>query len=399
MKHRHILFLVLVLFLSNSCKKGEDDTAITSLPVLSIDYVTHLEGENNREVLVGVRLSRESESNVSVNYETVEGTAMVGTDFMAVSNGQLIFLPSETTKNISITILGDDIFEPDETFDILLSNPINATIVRGKSTITIRNDDEEEVVDTILDGIPTTGYTTPMSYPGRVLVWHDEFEGNSLSDDWKHEVGLESLIDNFSQRQYQYYKAENTRVKGSYLIIQTKKESIGGQQYTSSKITTQSKQSFKYGRIDIRAILPRGQAVKASLSMLGDSFSSIGWPDCGQIKIAKSLKDFVTEDATVRGELRLRNRFDRHHYRLNNGTFADEFHVFSIVWDSESIKWYVDDVFYHEADISSSASFEVRKPYFFVFNTRVESYDEFSPSEDTTPFPQKTVVDYVRVFQ
>src|SRR5690606_25442819 len=99
--------------------------------------------------------------------------------------------------------------------------------------------------------IPTTGYTTPETYDGMTLVWQDEFEGTSLNaDDWTFETGTGS--NGWGNNELQYYRQENTTVKDGYLVISAKKESFQGSEYTSSRIITKDKQSFQYGRIDIR---------------------------------------------------------------------------------------------------------------------------------------------------
>ena len=63
-----------------------------------------------------------------------------GTDFTA-ANGTLAFKPGETTKTITVTVVGDTVYEPDETFTVALSNPVNTTIGTGSATGTIQNDD------------------------------------------------------------------------------------------------------------------------------------------------------------------------------------------------------------------------------------------------------------------
>ncbi|HCQ15079.1 MAG TPA: glycoside hydrolase, partial [Cryomorphaceae bacterium] len=149
-----------------------------------------------------------------------------------------------------------------------------------------------EVKDTGNNGnngeLPKTGYTTPLSYNGYNLVWQDDFNGNSLSTtDWNYEIGTGS--NGWGNNELQYYRKENTEVKDGYLIITAKKENFGGREYTSSRLTTQGKQSFKYGRIDIRAALPYGQGIWPALWMLGSSHSSVGWPRCGEIDIMEMV--------------------------------------------------------------------------------------------------------------
>lgn len=252
-------------------------------------------------------------------------------------------------------------------------------------------------------GIPDTGYTTPLSYPGYNLVWQDEFNGTTLSADWVHESGTGS--NGWGNNELQYYRAENTEVRDGYLIITAKNEIFGSQSYTSSRIKTQGQQSFQYGRIDIRAALPQGQGIWPALWMLGSSFSSVGWPACGEIDIMEMVGGTHQQpqgDAYVHGTIHWEENGQRAQYggynKLNSGIYADEFHVFSIEWDSNSITWYRDDIAYHTADITPADMSEFHKPFFFIFNVAVGGNWPGSP-DNSTEFPQQLVVDYVRVFQ
>jgi len=85
-------------------------------------------------------------------------------------------------------------------------------------------------------------------------------------------------------------------------------------------------------------------------------------------------------------------------YTLNSGSFQDEFHVFSIEWDETSIKWYVDDELYNTLDTSPSALSEFRGEHFFIMNVAVGGNWPGYP-DGSTVFPQRMIVDYIRVFQ
>lgn len=245
------------------------------------------------------------------------------------------------------------------------------------------------------------GYETPMSYAGYSLVWNDEFEGTSLSTNWTHEIG--TGVDGWGNNELQYYRKENTRLKDGYLTIEARKESFGGRQYTSSRIITEGKKEFKYGRIDIRAILPEGQGIWPALWMLGANFSTVDWPYCGEIDIMEMIGGAGREN-TVFGTLHWDNNGTYqctcgmdHEYVLPSGNFNDEFHVFSIIWDANEITWYVDDNEYVSVAITNDME-EFTKDFFFIFNIAVGGNLPGSPDANTN-FPQQMVVDYVRVFQ
>jgi beta-glucanase (GH16 family) len=252
-------------------------------------------------------------------------------------------------------------------------------------------------------GIPTTGDSSPMSYPGYTLVWNDEFNGSELnSSDWNFELGTGNS--GWGNNELQYYRKENTTVSDGYLTITAKKQSFAGQQYTSSRITTEGKESFQYGRIDIRAALPKGQGMWPALWMLGDRFSSIGWPHCGEIDIMEIVggTENGNSDSETHGTLHWQGPDGYATFggstTISGGTFNDKFHVFSIEWDERSIKWLLDDRQFHEIDIRPDHMTEFHEPFFFIFNVAVGGNWPGSPDE-TTRFPQSMHVDYVRVFQ
>lgn len=266
----------------------------------------------------------------------------------------------------------------------------------------IAEDAEEENPDGGSDdvSIPTTGYTTPESYDGMSLVWQDEFEGEELSpDNWTFETGTGE--NGWGNNELQYYKEENTSVQDGYLIITAKKEAYEGREYTSSRIVTQGKQSFKYGRVDIRAALPQGQGIWPALWMLGESLSTVSWPASGEIDIMEMIGG-EGKDNQVHGTVHWDEAGQHASYgqgaTLEEGVFADEFHVFSIVWDENKITWYLDDVQFNVIDITPENLSEFHEEFFFIFNVAVGGNWPGAP-DNSTQFPQSMIVDYVRVFQ
>ena len=248
--------------------------------------------------------------------------------------------------------------------------------------------------------IPTTGFESPESYDGMQLVWQDEFEGSALnSENWYHETG--NGINGWGNNELQYYRENNTSMVEGNLVIEAKREDFQGSLYTSSRIVTLNKQSFKYGRIDIRAVLPETQGLWPALWMLGTNFNDVGWPACGEIDIMEMIGGEGREN-TVHGTVHWDANGSHAQYggskTLSTGTFADEYHVFSIVWDETEIRWLVDDQQYHVINIEPADLDEFQKEFFFIFNVAVGGNWPGSPNGETV-FPQWMVVDYVRVFQ
>lgn len=255
----------------------------------------------------------------------------------------------------------------------------------------------------IITGIPTSGYTTPESYSGYTLIWREEFNGNTLNEaDWNYEIGTGA--GGWGNNELQYYLKENATVQDGYLIIEAKEQLYNGRNYTSSRLTTQGKHSFKYGRIDIRAAIPYGQGMWPALWMLGDNISTVGWPKCGEIDIMELVGGNVTGggDDYIHGTIHWDNNGSHASYggknKLNSGIYAEEFHVFSIIWDETQIRFLRDDIQYHVADITPSGLSAFHENFFFILNIAVGGNWPGSPDE-TTIFPQRMAVDYIRVFQ
>lgn len=246
------------------------------------------------------------------------------------------------------------------------------------------------------------GYTSPLSYDGYSIMWNDEFDGLAIkTSNWVFETGNGCPNCGWGNNELQYYRSENAWVGEGVLSIEAREESFGGSNYTSARLKTQSLRSFKYGRIDIRALLPEGQGIWPALWMLGGNISNVGWPACGEIDIMEMIGGKGREK-TTHGTLHW-DQLGEHassggSYSLSSGTFADEYHVFSILWDESAIKWLVNDREFYELNIESSSMSEFHQNFFFIFNIAVGGNWPGNPDASTV-FPQRMKVDYVRVFQ
>ena len=144
--------------------------------------------------------------------------------------------------------------QPNLQFTIELSNPKQCTIGTGTATGTIVTEDGAY--------LPTdnTGYSTPLTYPEYTLAWSDEFAGSALDlNAWNQETGNGSGGWGNNELEYYTNSTKNTFVSNDNLIIEARKELTSGLNYTSGRMTTQGKNTFKFGRINIRAKLPVGK--------------------------------------------------------------------------------------------------------------------------------------------
>jgi beta-glucanase (GH16 family) len=262
-----------------------------------------------------------------------------------------------------------------------------------------------EKVDSVYISFPEStlenGYKTPLSYPGYRLVWADEFEGNSLDmNAWTYETGRGNW--GWGNNELQYYQdgTKNAVVADGKLTITAKKEAAGTAEYTSARIKTQGKKAFTFGRVDIRARLPKGQGVWPALWMLGSNITQVGWPACGEIDIMELVGHKPNE---IFGTAHWGNSAPSTYLskvsRLSAGDYSDSFNVFSIIWSENKIEWFMNDVRYHIVTPANTGGiYPFNKEHFFIFNVAIGGTWPGNP-DATTRLPQSMEVDYIRVFQ
>lgn len=338
---------------------------------------------------------------------TLPSNLVLNTTISSDGTGKVIFTATADKANFYTVFFGENPTETGEKTTDGSATHAYATAgsytVRAQAHVTQTEFITETKTITIVLSenviIPTTGATSPLTYAGKTLAWQDEFDGTSLNlSNWKYELGNNN---GWGNNETQYYRQENAQVKNGYLIITAKKETYNGYNYTSSRIVTSGLKSFKYGRVDIRAANPKGQGIWPAFWMLGSNIQTTPWPACGEIDIMEMIGGQGREK-TVFGTAHWDNNGAYASFSANkslaSGILADEFHVYSIAWTSNSIIWYLDNVQYHSIDITPSALSEFQKEFFFIFNVAVGGTLPGNP-DITTLFPQNLIVDYIRVFQ
>jgi beta-glucanase (GH16 family) len=235
------------------------------------------------------------------------------------------------------------------------------------------------------------------------LIWAEEFNYTGMPDPgrWNMETGGGGWGNNELQT---YTDSENNAyVDNGVLTITAIDE--GGGSYTSARMTTQGKFDFKYGRVEARIKLPYGKGLWPAFWMLGANFNSVGWPRCGEIDIMEMVGGDVepNSDNTCHATMHWWDDTQEAKvdyglpYTLPNGIFADDFHVFGVEWDSQSVRAYMDGIEYFVADITPSELSEFQNNFFIILNMAVGGDWPGSP-DDTTVFPQTMEVDWVRVY-
>ena len=266
----------------------------------------------------------------------------------------------------------------------------------------------------VVVSIPESGFESPQSYEGYNLLWSDEFNGSSLDEEkWGFHLGNgcpnlcwwgNNELQNFTDR------ADNIYFKDGNLIIEAKNEDIEGMDYSSSRIHTDDKFEFRYGRVDVRASMPSVAGTWVAFFMLNKNYSiedpAAYWPSGGEIDIMEYLGEDPTE---ILGTGHYGTDFPNNHRfnsvffdALNDQNFDEVYYVFSIIWEEDKITWLVNDVEYHTMTPDTTASngqpYPFNDEFYFIFALSVGGN---LPSATPLPedFPAFLVVDYIRVFQ
>ncbi|WP_129782852.1 glycoside hydrolase family 16 protein [Promicromonospora panici] len=233
------------------------------------------------------------------------------------------------------------------------------------------------------------------------LTWSDEFDGaaGSAPDpaNWNHETGGGGWGNN--ELQTYTDSRDNSALDGNGNLVITARQDGGG--YTSARLTTKGKVQPRYGRLEARIQIPRGQGIWPAFWMLGGQFPNTPWPDSGEIDI---MENVGYEPHMVHGTLHGPgysggNGIGAAYTHPQGWSFADTFHTFAIDWSPGSITWSVDGVAYQTRTTADTGGnpWVFDQPFFFILNVAVGGNWPGNP-DGTTQFPQQMVVDYVRVY-
>ncbi len=243
------------------------------------------------------------------------------------------------------------------------------------------------------------------------LVWSDEFDGNTLdTTKWSFDLGdgcqLGPNLCGWGNNELQYYtdREENVFVSDGYLTIRAKREIpsyLGQHAYTSARIVTKNKADWKYGKFDIRARMPIGQGLWPAIWMLPTENAYGEWPRSGEIDIMEYLGHRPNE---VLGTIHYGNNgwgYNSQYLTLEEGSFYNDFHEFTLWWSEDCILFQVDGVDIGVPNTRSTvlpSTWPFDELFHMILNVAVGGNLPGNP-DGTTLFPQVMEVDYVRVYQ
>ena len=237
------------------------------------------------------------------------------------------------------------------------------------------------------------------SRPFETLAWEDQFDGRGLPDPsrWNYEVGL---IRNNELQYYTRDRQANARVEDGMLVIESRKEAYEGAGYTSASLT--SRASWTYGRIEVRAKLPKGRGTWPAIWMLGTNIREVGWPQCGEIDI---MEHVGFDPGRIHANIH--TRAYNHVQGTNKGNSVlvpqpdDQFHVYESVWTPDRIDVLVDGqrYFTFAREPGGDAVWPFDKPQYLILNLAIGGSWGGQQGIDESAFPTRFLIDYVRVYR
>lgn len=268
--------------------------------------------------------------------------------------------------------------------------------------------------------IKSAEYSSAASVKVWKLSWSDEFNGNSLdTNTWQFEIG--NGKDGWGNQELENYTAgDNLKVENGNLVIIPRTEinkKTGTKTYTSTRINTQDKKDFKYGKIEIRAKASKGKGTWSAGWMLGSDCKTNTWPYCGEIDILEAMSGGVPQ--TIHCPYFNNQSWSHGNKNYNTGLTqaqcAADYHTYGIIWNEKSIQFTVDGVnkgLYDPSKYDKSIfaqTWVFDKPFFFILNCAIGGNAAEAPSTDGwTYIGEKNgietwedyyYVDYVRVYQ
>lgn len=246
-------------------------------------------------------------------------------------------------------------------------------------------------------------YTEPQETNWK-LVWHDEFDKDGLPDSskWSFEVQKPGWV-NEELENYTDKRLENCRIENGKLIIEARKDNYQGMEYSSARIKTEGKAEWKYGKVEVRAKLPKGKGTWPAIWMMPTNNIHGGWPNSGEIDI---MENVGYEPGIIHTSLHSRdNNFMNGKMRtasINIPNVEDDFHNYILEWAETTIKVYVDNALVGswEKPVNGDwGTWPWDDKFHVILNLAVGGSWGGQQGVDTNIWPQKMEVDYVRVYQ
>ncbi|MBN2738608.1 MAG: family 16 glycosylhydrolase [Spirochaetales bacterium] len=271
------------------------------------------------------------------------------------------------------------------------------------------------------------------------IVWEDNFDGSNRPDqaNWNYHVGNgynrgSGGFGGWGNGEWEWYRPENAYQHDGKLVIRAdylnSPVSIANRDWFqfSSRITTQGKHAWKYGRFEALIALPSAAGTWPAFWMLGESCDASfideynppmdyyddmagNWSSCGEIDIMehRNSENLVVHNLFWDTRIGLFPWEDGlTHFDPRENVPVDDvtlFHLYTIEWNEKDIRWYVDRETHQEPtkimNITADNMEEYHKPFFLIFNLALQGGFTGPTDPVTSDFPLYMYIDYVRVWQ
>ena len=344
---------------------------------------------------------------------TVEKEEIYVGDFLSY---QVEVLPENATdKSYTVTSSNTDAL-------VSFGNNQMLGVGGGESLITIKSKSNPNIYATKLitvtaKPIPDTSKGFPLD--GYTLDWSDEFDGDSLSDDWEAMIGNGKRygVRGWGNAELQYYKEENAIVNDGVLHIVAKKETTededeGTFNYTSSRLRTKGRVSTTYGYIEARMKLPAGSGMWPAFWMLPETnYQNRGWPTSGEIDIMEARGRVLNMYGSTLHSAN-QNGYDVYHgdeYQLDDNNNITQWHCYGCEWLEDKFNFYLDGELWFTCGANlyqnnntnytafgTSAPFN--KDFHILLNLAVGGNYDGGNRPDSTFESAEMLVDFVRIY-
>ena len=236
------------------------------------------------------------------------------------------------------------------------------------------------------------------------LVWDDDFDNSEIDlNKWNFEIGTGDWGWGNNEAQYYTNDPENAYIEDGNLIIQAVHENYGGMNYTSARLTTKNKGDWRYGKFEIRAKLPTGIGTWPAIWMLPTDWVYGGWPESGEIDI---MEHVGYNPNWIHGTIHTDAYNHMDGTQLGGQIYINDassnFHIYSIVWSDESIKWYVDDIqfydFYNDQQ-DDFTTWPFNQDFHLILNLAIGGTWGGQQGIDDSDFPAQFKIDYVKIYE
>ena len=267
---------------------------------------------------------------------------------------------------------------------------------------------------------PSADHSDIPPIEGWKLVWHDDFNGTGHPSEknWDYETGF---VRNREEQYYTERRLENARLENGSLIIEARKEEFPNPSYkkkapaedwqhsrekaayTSAALMTLGQHEWLYGKLEIRAKLPRGKGSWPALWMMGCNIKKVGWPSCGELDVMEYVSGTpqtiygTTHWNPIPGSTKHVSKG----FTKNNPTLTNAFHLYGIEWDKDRIIYLFDDKPYGTFELSRAdrpdGSNPFRLPHYLILNLALGG--NWGGEIGDEAFPRQFVIDYVRLYE